>query len=93
MDYEEMPHPSRRDTYLVIVICVVVGLPLFVFFNIITFGLFIALAVLALCVGGLGALHYFLWGRAFTQETAWEREEAEMLGEQDHGNWTNDPDY
>jgi hypothetical protein len=41
------------------------------------FILYIGLCVLGLT--GLGALHYLLWGRAFEEATAGEREEAELL--------------
>jgi hypothetical protein len=90
MDFDDMPHSSSRDTYMVIVLCIVVGLPLFVFFNIITFGLFIALFALALCVAGLAALNYLLWGRAFTRATAWEREEAEFRDQLADQEWSEE---
>jgi hypothetical protein len=41
------------------------------------FILYIGLVVLGLIA--LGAMHYALWGRAFEQMTAGEREEAELL--------------
>jgi hypothetical protein len=78
MDYGDDGRSSRRDTYLVIVICLLVGVPLFLFFNILTFGLFILLFLMAGFIGCLAAVNYFLWGRSFTRETAWEREEAEL---------------
>jgi hypothetical protein len=81
MEYNDVPHRSGRDTYMVIVITILVGLPLFVFFNIITMGLFMYLALGGLAVAGLGAVNYFLWGRSLMRDTAWEREEAEMLDE------------
>ena len=81
MELNDVPHHSGRDTYMVIVILTVVGLPLFVFFNIITMGLFLYLALGGLALAGLGAVNYFLWGRSFTRKTAWEREEAEFLND------------
>ena len=81
MESNDVPHQSGRDTYMVIVILTVVGLPLFVFFNIITMGLFLYLALGGLALAGLGAVNYFLWGRSFTRKTAWEREEAEFLND------------
>ncbi len=32
-------------------------------------------------VAAVGLFHYLLWGRAFSQEVAWEREEAETEDE------------
>ena len=78
MDYNEAPRSSGRDTYLAIVICVFVGIPVFVFLNILTGGLFLWLLFAAAGIGVLGAFHYLLWGRAFSQETAGEREEEEL---------------
>jgi hypothetical protein len=90
MDYDDGTRSSRRDTYLVIVICLLVGVPLFVFFNILTFGLFILLFLMGTFVAALAVVNYFLWGRSFTQETAWEREEAELAGLDDGEEWVEE---
>jgi hypothetical protein len=81
MQPNDVPHHSGRDTYMVIVILIIVGLPLFVFFNILTMGLFLYLALGGLALAGLGAVNYFLWGRSFMRKTAWEREEAKFLNQ------------
>jgi hypothetical protein len=78
MDYNEAPRSSGRDTYLTIVLCVCVGVPIFVFFNVLTSGLFLLLLATAAGIGVFGAFHYWLWGRAFLRETAGEREEEEL---------------
>ena len=90
MDSDDEARSSGRDTYLVIVLCLLVGVPLFLFFNILTFGLFILLFLIATFVAGLAAVNYFLWGRSFTQETAWEREEAELADEAEVEEWLQD---
>jgi len=76
MELNDVPHRSGRDTYMVIVILIIVGVPFFVFMNIITMGLFLYLALGGVAIAGLGAVNYFLWGRSLTRDTAWEREEA-----------------
>jgi len=78
MDYHEAPRSSGRDTYLTVVLCVCVGIPIFVFFNVLTSGLFLLLLATAAGIGVFGAFHYLLWGRAFLRETAGEREEEEL---------------
>ncbi|HLN30655.1 MAG TPA: hypothetical protein VK395_23140 [Gemmataceae bacterium] len=78
MDSNDVPHDSQRENYLTVLLCLVIGIPLFVFFNLITGGLFILLILLAGCIGLLAAVHYFLWGRSFDREIAGEREEAEL---------------
>jgi len=83
MDTNDMPEPSGRDTYMAVVLIILVGVPCFVFFNILTMGLFMYLIVGAVAVAALGYVNYLLWGRSLTRETAWEREEMEMLGD-DH---------
>jgi hypothetical protein len=69
--------PSR-DTFLAVLLLIVIGVPLFVFFNIATGGLFILLLVLVAGVAVLGVFNYFLWGHSLTEETAGEREEEEL---------------
>ena len=81
MDYNGAPRSSGRDTYLTIVLCAFVVIPTFVFLNILTGGLFLWLLIGAGGIAVLGALHYFLWGRSFTQETAGEREEEQLRSE------------
>src|SRR5690242_11378131 len=81
MDYNGAPHSSGRDTYLTIVLCIFVGIPVFVFLNILTGGLFLWLLFAAAGIGVLGVCHYLLWGRSFSRETAGEREEEELRAE------------
>jgi hypothetical protein len=78
MDHNETPPSSSRDTYLAILLLVLIGIPCFVFFNILTAGLFILLFVLAAGIAVLGAFNYLLWGHYFSEETAGEREEEEF---------------
>ena len=78
MDSNHVPHDSRRENYLTVLLCLIVGIPLFVFFNLITGGLFILLLLLAGGIGLLAAVHYFLWGRSFDRKIAGEREEADV---------------
>jgi hypothetical protein len=88
-------HQRGRDLYVAIVLCIVVGLPIFVFFNIITGGLFVLLLILIGGVAVLGGIHYLLWGRSFTAETAGEREEeqlrAELEGDLRDGDFGDEP--
>ena len=83
MKSNDVPHHSGRDTYMVIIITIIVGLPLFVFLNVITMGLFVYLTLGAIATAGLAGINYFLWGRSLMQQTEWEREEVE-LQDQDH---------
>ncbi|HLJ92734.1 MAG TPA: hypothetical protein VKU02_06005 [Gemmataceae bacterium] len=78
MDHNGAPHSSGRDTYLTIVLCIFVGIPVFAFLNLLTGGLFLWMMVAAAGIGIFGLFHYFLWGRSFTQKTAGEREEEEF---------------
>ena len=78
MDYNGAPRSSARDTYLTIVLCIFVGLPVFVFLNILTGGLFLWLLMAAVGIGIFAGFHYLLWGRSFSRETAGEREEEEL---------------
>jgi hypothetical protein len=85
------PQSSGRDTYLTIVLCVLVVVPLFVFFNFLTGGLFLWMLIGAVGIGILGIVHYFLWGRSFSQQTAGEREEEELRAEmEEDGSWRDE---
>jgi hypothetical protein len=90
MDHEDLSERSPRDLYLVVVLFTVVGLPIFVFFNILTGGLFILLLLMAGGVALFAGFHYLLWGRAFTRQTAWEREEQEARDDLDGTTWAPD---
>jgi hypothetical protein len=87
--YDDRPRTSR-DTYLVVVLFILVGIPLFVFLNVITSGLFILMLVVASGLGVLGSLHYFLWGRTLNQEVASEREKMNGSEVFDEGEWSYD---
>jgi hypothetical protein len=89
-DYDSGTRSSGRDTYMAIVLCLVVGVPVFVFFNIVTGGLFILLLVLMAGVGVLGVINYFLWGRGFSRETAGEREEEQLRARMEAEDWPYD---
>jgi hypothetical protein len=78
MDDNQTGERSSRDTFLIIVLCLLVGVPAFVFLNILTFGLFILLLVSAGVIGVFAAFHYVLWGRSFDREVAADRREEEV---------------
>lgn len=44
----------------------------------ITGGLFLILVGVVAAIAGFAAIHYFLWGRLLSQETAGEREEEQL---------------
>lgn len=78
MAFSDQPHDQSRDSYMACILAVLVGVPLFVFFNIATGGLLGLLLLSAAGIGVLGLVNYWLWGRAFTAETAGEREEEAL---------------
>jgi len=88
MDLRDVPERSGRDTYMIVVLLLLVGVPCFVFFNILTMGLFLYLIAAGIGVAALAGVNYLLWGRSFTRETAWEREEAEMLSDDQTETWS-----
>jgi hypothetical protein len=78
MDHDEIPHDSSRDTYMAIVISCVIGVPLFIFFNVITFWMFLDVLIGFLVIGGFCGVNYVLWGRAMMREKARLKEEQEF---------------
>jgi hypothetical protein len=90
MDHNNTPSSSARDAYMVIVLCVMLGIPCFVFFNVITMGLLLALLGGVAVTAAVGAAHYLLWGRNFNQEVAGEREEEQLRARQEAEAWPYD---
>jgi hypothetical protein len=78
MDYQDAPQHSQRETFVAFLLCVLVGGPIFVFFMILTSGIFLLLLIMAAAIAGLAALHYLLWGRSFDRQVIGEREEEEL---------------
>jgi hypothetical protein len=70
MDANDPGERSSRDTFLIIILCLLVGVPVFLFLNILTFGLFILLLLSAGVVAVFAVFHYFLWGRSLSREVA-----------------------
>jgi hypothetical protein len=91
MDLNDVPRDSNRDTYMAIIICTAAGVPLFVFLNIVTAGLFIYCFLAIGVIAMFGAVHYFLWGRSFTEKIAGEREEAELQEQTEDWPYVDDP--
>jgi len=87
MDRNGTTSRSGRDTYMAIVLCVLVGLPLFVFLNVLTGGLFVLILATAAGVAVLGAFHYFLWGRSFTREISANQEQTSNSEEMTVREW------
>jgi hypothetical protein len=90
MDHNYSPRQQQRHALLTVFLTVLAliffGLVLIVISN----GLILSVALLGGGMFLLGMFHYVLWGRAFSEETAGEREEeqlrqhaAEMEAEED----------
>jgi hypothetical protein len=67
-----------------------VGLPLLVFFNLITGGLVGWLLVGAVILTVLGLFNYLLWGRSLNRQVAGEREEEELRARAEAELWPYD---
>ena len=76
MDDENL-YQRRRETFLAVLMAVVVLFGLLVVFTILTGGFLLYILLVVGVAGVFAAMHYFLWGRAFTEATAGEREEME----------------
>ena len=72
MDDPDRERDFSRDTHLAIALAVTVGLPIFIFFNIITGGLFLLLAFIAGGMALLGLLNYLIWGKTFSNQVVAE---------------------
>lgn len=77
MDDEHDTYRRRRETFLTIFLGGVVLIGLLFVFTILTGGFLIYILAVVAVAGLIGAVHYLLWGWAYTEETAGEREEME----------------
>lgn len=71
---DQQPEPSPRERYLSIILTLFFGGGFLLFLIMVSglFFLYVTLAVLA--IGGVGYLHYILWGQSLTNEVAVEQE-------------------
>ena len=78
MDHNYSPQQQQRHAMLTVFLTVIAliffGLVLIVISN----GLIFAVVLLAGGMSILGMFHYLLWGRAFSEATAGEREEEQL---------------
>jgi hypothetical protein len=78
MDHNYSPRQQQRHTLLTVFLTVIAliffGFVLIVISN----GLILAVVLLGGGMFLLGMLHYVLWGRAFSEEVAGEREEEQL---------------
>ncbi len=80
---EKTPSGGGRDTFLSIMLVLVLGGAFFMFLNFVSFGLFSYVLLAVLGMTFVGFLHYVLWGQALSQEIADEREEQRLREELD----------
>jgi hypothetical protein len=67
----------RRETVLTIFLAGAALIGLLFVFTILTGGFLIYILLVLAAAGVVAGLHYLLWGRAYTEATAGEREEME----------------
>ena len=81
MERPRLPPPSPpRSNVLVYAVIALFALGALAFFYLLFGELFILAAVVFALIGGVGALHYFLWGRNLT-ESAKKEAKANLEGE------------
>ena len=69
---------NKRESMLTIILVTVFGGGVFFFLNFVSLGIFSYVIGIVAAIAIVGTLHYVLWGFALTEETAGEREEAEL---------------
>jgi nicotinamide riboside transporter PnuC len=80
-------HGRRRENLLTIFLTLI-GATLFLCLMIaFTGGFFFYVVTAVAALGLLGSFHYWLWGRAMTQNTAGEREEQLLREQAEENGW------
>jgi len=69
---------NKRESMLTIILVTVFGLGVFFFLNFVSLGIFSYVIGIVAAIAIVGTFHYVLWGFNLTEETAGEREEAEL---------------
>ena len=69
---------NKRESMLTIILVTVFGGGVFFFLNFVSLGIFSYVVGIVAAIAIVGTFHYILWGFDLTQETAGEREEAEL---------------
>jgi hypothetical protein len=69
---------NKRESMLTIILVTVFGGGVFFFLNFVSLGIFSYVIGIVAAIAIVGTLHYIFWGFDLTQETAGEREEAEL---------------
>jgi hypothetical protein len=90
MESNGAPRSSARDTYMAVVLCVMVGIPCLLFFEVLTGGLLSYLLLSVAILAVLGFINYLLWGRSLNRQVAGEREEEELRTQMEAEQWPYD---
>jgi amino acid transporter len=69
---------NKRESMLTIILVTVFGGATFFFLNFVSLGIFSYVIGIVAAIAVVGTFHYVLWGFSLTEETAGEREEAEL---------------
>jgi hypothetical protein len=70
-------YQRRRQTFLTVFLAGLALIGLFFVFTILTGGFLLYVLGVVAVAAVVAGMHYFLWGRAYTEQTAGEREEME----------------
>lgn len=78
MHQEPNPGRKRRETIVALALVILLGGLLVFFLNLISMGIFLYVGAAIVLMTLVGFLHYVLWGQTLTENTAGEREEADL---------------
>src|SRR5262245_30879261 len=81
------PPSAARDTFLAVVLCLLVGGMGFTFLVVITGGFFFYVLAVVLVFGLFGYVHYLLWGRSLSRAADDPSATEEFPPDTDVGEW------
>jgi hypothetical protein len=84
MSSPEDQGPSARSNFLPVMLTAMLAMFGLLVLIVLTSGFVLYVGGWVLAFIALGSVHYLLWGRAFEQQTAGEREEAEWRERVEH---------
>lgn len=86
----DAPSPKRWETFLALILLLLLGGGFFALLNFF-FGAISVVLMVMVAATAVGYLHYVLWGYAFSQKTAGERQEEQLRQRHEAQEYEQDP--
>jgi hypothetical protein len=87
MEFDPEAYRRRRESFLTVLLVVLGGTAILFCDLLLTGGVFLFVLLTTGLIAAAAGAHYLLWGQAFSQQVAGEREEAELRDRLEGNAW------